>query len=130
MPGRRDGQPREDGPVSLGPVRVDTATPVSAAKGRYNQSAVNLETDDLRPVAIATATVGGRTLTKVSMYGLIHDGYADSGAKQVLERAAAVEPAVDPLVRGHGKVPAAGRLRSPLVAMKSPHLASVVSAGG
>lgn len=73
---RATGDTRPWGSAIIG-LTVDVAE-VSHARGRANKTPQALTRSWPGSVAVATAAVGGRILTFVSMYGLIDDGYADT----------------------------------------------------
>lgn len=52
--------------------------PIARARGRANSRAVELHRTLPGSVAVARARAGNRSLTLVSMYGVIEDGYADT----------------------------------------------------
>ena len=59
-------------------------TEVVEAKGRYNSAARRLEGFHPGSVAVATVPVGRRSITLVSMYWPIDDGYADTTVQRQL----------------------------------------------
>jgi len=59
-------------------------TAITECKGRYNSQPVDLHRTVPGSVAVASAVVEGRTMTFVSMYGVIEDGYADTTVNRQL----------------------------------------------
>lgn len=59
-------------------------TAITECKGRCNSQPVDLHRTVPGSVAVASAAVEGRTMTFVSMYGVIEDGYADTTVNRQL----------------------------------------------
>lgn len=71
--------------------------PVEVARGRAQRSDTRLPDSHPGTIAIGSTTLGDRSLTLVSAYGLIEDGYADTAVHRQLSDLA---PLFDDPIRG------------------------------